>query len=91
MTAPGNGPTSRPVNGHHRLGWLDAADRHSPWRSVTAVVTGIGVSGYSAAAGLLDVGARVVVVDDHESDAAREKATILETLGAEVRLGPGSS
>ncbi|MEQ4206008.1 UDP-N-acetylmuramoyl-L-alanine--D-glutamate ligase [Actinopolymorpha sp. B9G3] len=85
------GRTAGQVNGHHRLGWLDGADRHSPWPSVTALVTGIGVSGYSAAAGLLGVGARVVVVDDRAGDAEHEKATILSTLGADVRLGPGSS
>ena len=71
--------------------WLDTADRSSPWPSVTVYVAGIGVSGYSAAAGLLSVGARVVVADESAADSAREKATILETLGAEVRLGPGAS
>jgi UDP-N-acetylmuramoylalanine--D-glutamate ligase len=105
MTASHDGPTTGSdassadsaaasesrIHGHRHVGWLDDADRHSPWPSVTALVTGIGVSGYSAAAGLLGVGARVVVVDDLETDAAREKATILETLGAEVRLGPGAS
>ncbi|HEY8457924.1 MAG TPA: UDP-N-acetylmuramoyl-L-alanine--D-glutamate ligase [Actinopolymorphaceae bacterium] len=69
------------------MDWLDTADRRSPWQSVTALVAGIGVSGYSAAAGLLGVGARVIVVDEREGDAEREKATILETLGADVRLG----
>jgi UDP-N-acetylmuramoylalanine--D-glutamate ligase len=71
--------------------WLDQAHRRSPWPSVTAFVAGIGVSGYSAAAGLLSVGARVVVADERDGDTEREKATILETLGADVRLGPGSS
>ncbi len=69
--------------------WLDTADRRSPWSQVTALVAGIGVSGYSAAAGLLGVGAHVIVVDERAGDAEREKATILETLGADVRLGPG--
>ncbi len=71
--------------------WLDTADRHSPWPSVTALVAGIAVSGYSAAAGLLTVGARVIVVDERDGDAEREKATILETLGADVRLGAGTT
>ena len=73
------------------LAWLDGADRHAPWPTVTAFVAGIGVSGYSAAAGLLGVGARVVVVDERDGDTEREKATILETLGADVRLGAGAS
>ncbi|MGW5360000.1 UDP-N-acetylmuramoyl-L-alanine--D-glutamate ligase [Actinopolymorpha pittospori] len=71
--------------------WLETAHRHSPWPSLDALVTGIGVSGYSAAAGLLSVGAQVTVVDERDGDAEREKATILETLGADVRLGPGAS
>ena len=58
---------------------------------MTAFVAGIGVSGYSAAAGLLSVGARVVVADERAGDAEQEKATILQTLGADVRLGAGSS
>jgi UDP-N-acetylmuramoylalanine--D-glutamate ligase len=32
-----------------------------------------------------------VVLDDATSDVAREKATLLEILGAEVRMGPGST
>jgi UDP-N-acetylmuramoylalanine--D-glutamate ligase len=71
--------------------WLDEANRTSPWPTVTVLVAGIGVSGYSAAAGLLQVGARVIVVDERDGDAEREKATILETLGADVRLGAGTT
>ncbi|HEY6739930.1 MAG TPA: UDP-N-acetylmuramoyl-L-alanine--D-glutamate ligase, partial [Actinopolymorphaceae bacterium] len=73
------------------LDWLDRSDRRSPWDKVHALVVGIGVSGYPSAAGLLHVGATVTLVDDRDGDAEREKATILEVLGATVRLGPGST
>jgi len=55
------------------------------------LVTGLGVSGFAAADGLLEFGARVVVVEDTESQANADKAQLLRTLGADVRLGPGSS
>ncbi|MBM7788587.1 UDP-N-acetylmuramoyl-L-alanine--D-glutamate ligase [Tenggerimyces flavus] len=74
------------------LSWLDGAHQRSPWDEVSAVVAGFGVSGYSAAAGLLHVGAHVTVLSDGEpDDAARERATILETLGADIRLGEGAT
>ena len=55
------------------------------------VVAGIGVSGFAAADGLIEFGARVTVLDDRADAANTEKATLLQTLGAEVRLGPGST
>ncbi|MDR0960575.1 MAG: UDP-N-acetylmuramoyl-L-alanine--D-glutamate ligase [Propionibacteriaceae bacterium] len=74
-----------------QISWLDEATRLSPWSEATVVVAGIGLSGYASADALIELGARVIVVDDHDTPSAREKATILTTLGAEVRLGPGSS
>lgn len=71
--------------------WLTEADRLSDWAEVHAVVAGIGASGYSAADALLEHGARVTVLDEAASDANADKAKLLEVLGAEVRLGPGSS
>jgi UDP-N-acetylmuramoylalanine--D-glutamate ligase len=73
------------------LDWIPVADRNSPWARAVVVVAGIGVSGFAAADGLLEFGANVVVLDDAETDANRERATLLETLGATVRLGPGST
>ena len=70
---------------------LSRFDGDSPWSQVHAVVAGIGVSGFAAADGLLQVGARVSVLDDADSPANAEKATLLEVLGATVRLGPGST
>jgi UDP-N-acetylmuramoylalanine--D-glutamate ligase len=74
-----------------RLPWLPAAHRHSPWEQAKVLVLGIGVSGFAAADALQHLGAQVTVVDDVESDAARDKATLLEILGVDVRLGPGAS
>lgn len=61
------------------------------WDGVHALVVGIGVAGYAAATGLLNVGARVTVLDDRDSDPNREKATIVEALGGVVRLGAGTT
>ncbi|MDO4784332.1 MAG: UDP-N-acetylmuramoyl-L-alanine--D-glutamate ligase [Propionibacteriaceae bacterium] len=71
------------------LDWIAGADRLSPWQQATVVVAGLGVSGFAAADGLLSLGANVCVLD--ESEAAADKATLLELLDAEVRLGPGST
>jgi UDP-N-acetylmuramoylalanine--D-glutamate ligase len=71
--------------------WLPAADRGSPWSQVRAVVAGIGVSGFAAADALVHLGASVTVLDDRSGDAQREKATVLEILGATVRLGEGAT
>ncbi len=55
------------------------------------VVAGLGSAGYACADALLELGATVLVVDDNDSDAYTGKAQVLELLGADVRLGPGSS
>ena len=74
------------------VGWLGSAWRGSPWpQARVCVVGGLGVSGFAAADALVHVGAEVVVLDDATSDTARERATLLEILGADVRSGPGST
>ena len=73
------------------LGWLATADGASPWEQATVVVAGLGVSGFAAADGLLEFGASVVVLDDVASERTSDNGRLLETLGAGVRLGPGSS
>lgn len=65
------------------------ADRTSDWTPVEVVVAGIGVAGYAAADALMQLGAQVTVVDSADGDRQRERAGILETLGATVRLGSG--
>ncbi len=67
------------------------ADGASPWDQALVVVAGLGVSGFAAADGLLEFGARVVVLDDAENDTTSDRARLLEALGAAVRLGPGAS
>ncbi len=64
------------------------AQRDSEWPQVrVAVAGGVGISGFAAADALQHLGARVVVVDDRDDDIAREKATLLEILGVDVRIG----
>jgi UDP-N-acetylmuramoylalanine--D-glutamate ligase len=71
--------------------WLATADRSSRWDQLDVVVTGIGVSGFAAADALIHLGATVTVLDDRDGNDQRERANILEILGARVRLGAGAS
>ncbi|WP_336924147.1 UDP-N-acetylmuramoyl-L-alanine--D-glutamate ligase [Aquipuribacter sp. SD81] len=57
---------------------------------LTALVAGLGLSGFSAADALLERGAAVTVVDDREpvdGSAAAERAHLLDVLGARLVLG----
>ncbi|MFT3877275.1 MAG: UDP-N-acetylmuramoyl-L-alanine--D-glutamate ligase [Propioniciclava sp.] len=72
--------------------WIETADRLSPWGEASVVVAGLGTSGFAAADGLMALGAgRILVLDDADSPANRDKAALLTHLGVEVRLGPGST
>ena len=73
------------------IDWLAGATRLSPWSQATVVVAGLAASGYAAADGLLELGARVIVLDEADSPSNLEKAAILELLDASVRLGPGAT
>ncbi len=86
-------PSSQRNPSSHRGqdGDLSRADRSYDWTRVRAVVAGLGTSGYASADALLELGARVTVLDDSLDDAHRDKGGLLEVLGAEVRLGPGST
>jgi UDP-N-acetylmuramoylalanine--D-glutamate ligase len=70
---------------------LEDLGRHDSWDGVRAVVAGMGVSGFAAADNLTHQGARVTALDESDAGDRTEKATILEILGADVRLGPGST
>ena len=70
---------------------LGGLGRTSDWGGVRAVVAGFGVSGYAAADNLTFLGAQVTALDDSEGGDRRERAELLESLGATIRLGPGSS
>jgi len=65
--------------------------QQADWAGLRVVVAGIGASGFAAADALLERGARVVVADAADGPAQRERAAILDTLGADVRLGPAAA
>ncbi|WP_110181596.1 UDP-N-acetylmuramoyl-L-alanine--D-glutamate ligase [Nocardioides solisilvae] len=69
----------------HGLGRTDS------WDGVRAVVAGFGVSGFAAADNLTHLGAQVVALDAVASPDKEEKATLLQVLGADVRLGAGAT
>ena len=69
-----------------------ALGRDDSWEGVRAVVAGFGVSGFAAADNLLHLGAAVTALDESPGDDTRqEKAELLRVLGAEVRLGEGTT
>jgi UDP-N-acetylmuramoylalanine--D-glutamate ligase len=70
---------------------IDALGRTSDWSGVRVVVAGFGVSGFAAADNLLFLGAQVTALDDVSTPEKAEKARLLETLGATVRLEPGAT
>src|SRR5687767_4310990 len=69
----------------HHLG------RHDSWEGIRAVVAGMGVSGFAAADNLTHIGASVTALDESDAGDRGEKATLLEILGATVRLGVGAT
>jgi len=66
---------------------LDELSRSSNWSAVRVCVVGLGVAGFAAADAIIHLGGRVVVVDAQEGESQRERATILDILGADVRFG----
>ena len=70
---------------------IETLGRTSDWSGVRVVVAGFGVSGYAAADNLLFLGARVTALDEASSETKAEKAELLESLGATVRLEPGAT
>ena len=70
---------------------VSAYARGSDWSAVHAVVAGVGVAGFAAADQLIHLGARVTVIDAADGDKQRERAEILDVIGATVRLGDGDT
>lgn len=70
---------------------IDSLGRTSDWSGVRVVVAGFGVSGFAAADNLLFLGADVTALDEATSEEKAEKARLLETLGATIRLEPGAT
>lgn len=64
-----------------------ALHRGSDWQQWSVTVAGIGLAGYSCADALMQLGARVTVIDAGDGERQREKAAILEALDVTVRLG----
>jgi len=65
----------------------EGGGRDAPWSQLHACVAGIGRSGFAAADALLGLGARVTVLDARDGAGERDRATLLELLGADIRLG----
>lgn len=65
--------------------------RHDSWEGVRAVVAGFGSAGFAAADNLNHLGAHVTAIDESTAEDRPERAELLEILGAEVRIGPGST
>jgi UDP-N-acetylmuramoylalanine--D-glutamate ligase len=70
---------------------LAALGRTSDWSGVRVCVAGFGVSGYAAADNLTFLGAQVTALDERETEERAEQAALLQSLGATVRLGEGST
>ena len=70
---------------------LEELGRRDDWSSVRAVVAGFGVSGAAAADNLLFLGADVTALDEATDDTKAERAQLLESLGARIRLEAGAT
>ena len=70
---------------------VESLRRDSDWSGVRVVVAGFGVSGYAAADNLLFLGAQVTALDERSTPERAERAELLETLGATVRLEEGAT
>ena len=62
--------------------------RDADWSGLRVLVVGLGVSGFAAADALAERGALVTAVSRDVTEAITERATILEILDVDVRLGP---
>ncbi len=69
---------------------LDDLTRTSDWSQIRVCVVGLGVAGFAAADALVNLGAEVIVLDAATGERQKERATILEILGAHVLLGEDS-
>ncbi len=81
------GPIPEPLTTSPRIQDLTSWD--ADWAGLRVVVTGIGISGFAAADTLIELGARVVVVDAATTAKAHAQADTLRIVGAaDVLLGP---
>ncbi|ADU48031.1 UDP-N-acetylmuramoyl-L-alanine--D-glutamate ligase [Intrasporangium calvum] len=61
--------------------------RDADWSGLRVLVVGLGISGFAAADALAERGATVTAVSRDVTDVITERATILDILGVDVRLG----
>ena len=66
---------------------IASLNRDSDWSKYHVVVAGIGIAGYACADALMQLGARVTVVDSGDGPMQQERAEILRTLEVNVELG----
>lgn len=78
-----------PILNNERLVSLTSWD--SNWSGLRVVVAGLGVSGFSAADTLIELGARVVVVDGQETEENLNKAQTLGIVGSAGTILGGSA
>jgi UDP-N-acetylmuramoylalanine--D-glutamate ligase len=69
---------------------VEQLGRRDDWSGVRAVVAGFAVSGFAAADNLTHLGASVVALDE-KADGKEEEAELLGVLGADIRLGEGTT
>ncbi|MEG2577487.1 MAG: UDP-N-acetylmuramoyl-L-alanine--D-glutamate ligase, partial [Glutamicibacter sp.] len=61
------------------------------WKGLRVVVAGLGLSGFSAADTLIELGAIVTVIDGRDDQLNQQRAETLKIVGAhEVLLGDGN-
>lgn len=66
---------------------INALSRTSDWSSIRVCVVGLGIAGFAAADALIQLDAQVTILDANPSEKTKERATILEILGAEIIFG----
>jgi UDP-N-acetylmuramoylalanine--D-glutamate ligase len=71
--------------------WLEKAAYDSAWDELAVCVAGIGVSGIACARALIELGAKVAVVDARSGAPEAAAAEELGSLGVDVRLGDGET
>ncbi len=70
---------------------VNGLERTSDWSPFRFGVLGLGVAGFACADSLTQMGAQVSAVDWSTSVAVQDKATLLELLDVDVRLGADAS
>ncbi len=71
----------------HKLG--EVTSRDANWSSLRVGVLGLGVAGFAAADALMQLGAKVSIIDSSSTDEVSERAHILGSLGGSIFLDAG--